>query len=134
MSVCDQKRDIIALSQSDSASMTVFVVTYLHRFPSKDKEGLRALGEKSGKLVHQNVLNLVCLLYAYADSDTVDAWFNEHLLIFVAGDGERIEQDFWRAGSLDFRHIVSFRGLRSEVREGESSGKRGSDALKVRAQ
>ena len=80
----------------------------LYCFSSQDEERLRSLGEEAGKFVNQDVLNLVCLLYPDADTNAVDAWLDEDLLILIARNGERIQQHFWRALCFDFGNVVSF--------------------------
>jgi hypothetical protein len=40
------------------------------------------------------MLNLVSLLYPYADTDTVDAWLNEDFLVLVACNSQWVQEDF----------------------------------------
>jgi hypothetical protein len=42
----------------------------------------------------EDMLNLIGLLYSNADTDTVHAWLNKNLLIFVPSDGKRIQEYF----------------------------------------
>lgn len=77
------------------------------------------MSKKAGKLVDQDMLNLIRLFYPYANPHTVDAGLNENFLIFIAGNCERIEQDFWGACGFYFRDVMSFGDLRGEVGKGE---------------
>jgi hypothetical protein len=36
------------------------------------------------------MFDLVCLLYSYADTDTIDAGFDEDFLIFIPRDSQRV--------------------------------------------
>lgn len=56
----------------------------------------------------KNIFDFVSLLYFDADPDTVDAWLNQHLLIFVARNGQRIEEDFERTSRFNLWHVMSF--------------------------
>ena len=95
----DQKRDIIAL----------------HRLPPQDEERLCSLGKEARELVYQYMLDLVCLFYPYAHSDTVYAWLYQDFLVLISRNGERIEQHFWGCGSFDLGHVMSLGSLRREV-------------------
>ena len=53
------------------------------------------------------MLNLVGLLYPYADPYTVDTGFDQHLLILVPRYRQRIEEDFGRRCCFYFGDIVS---------------------------
>jgi hypothetical protein len=68
------------------------------------------------------MLDFICLLDFNADSHTVDARLNENSLVLISGDGKGVQQDFWRGLRFDFGDIVSFRGLRCEVREAQRGG------------
>lgn len=109
-------------------------MAYLDWFSPQYEKGLGPLGQEPCEFMDQNVLNLVCLLDSYADSHTIDAWLYENLLILVSRDCQRVEQDFWRAGSFYFWHIVSFRGLRGKIREGEGGCEGRPNTLEVRTQ
>lgn len=67
------------------------IASYLDWLPTQDKEGLRSLGQEPRELVHQDILNLVRLLYLDADANTVDAGLDEDSLVFIPGDSERVE-------------------------------------------
>ena len=95
---------------------------YLDWLSSENEECLRSLRQKSHKLVHQDVLNLIRLLDFDADSDGINAGFNQHLLVFISGNDQWIEDDLRRAISLNLWDIVSFRGLRCEVAERDCRG------------
>ncbi len=84
--------------------------------------------------MHQYVLNLVCLLDLDAHTYTVDAGLDEDLFIFIAGHGQRIEEDFGGAGCFNLGDIVAFRGLRCEIGEGESGCEGGADTLEIWAE
>lgn len=83
-------------------------ISHLNGLPSQDKKGLRPLGEESGELVDQNMLNFIRLFDLYTNPHTVDAGLNEHLLVLVARHGQRVEEDLRGAPGFDFGHIVSF--------------------------
>lgn len=107
---------------------------HLDWLPPQDEERLCSLCEEAGKLVDEDMLNLVCLLDLDAYAHAVDAGLDEHPLVLVSRDGERVQDDLGRARSLDFRDIVSLRGLRGKVGEGEGGCERGAHALEVRPQ
>ena len=67
-------------------------IVALDRFPPENEERLCSLCQKSGKFMHENMLDLIGLFYPYADSDTVDTGLNENLLVFVPGNGHRIQE------------------------------------------
>ena len=46
--------------------------------------------KKSCELVNQDMLDLVRLLYSYANPDAVDAGLDEDLLVLIACDGQWI--------------------------------------------
>ena len=52
----------------------------------------------------------------------------------IARDGERVEEDFWARGGFDLRYVVSFAGLRGEIREREGGGECATDGGEVRAE
>lgn len=84
-----------ALSQRAhyQSSLSSCVVAYLDRFPPKDEEALRSLCQESCEFMDQNVFNLVRLLYPNAHTHAVHRRLNEYLLILVAGDSKRVEQN-----------------------------------------
>lgn len=84
--------------------------------------------------MYQDVLDFICLLYPDANSDAVDTGLNENFLVLITSNSQGIEEKFWRAGCLDLWNVVSFRGLRCEVGNGERSGQGGPNALEVRTQ
>ena len=61
-------------------------VADLYGLSPQYEESLRSLCQKPRKLVDQYILDLICLLYFDADSNTVDARFHQDFLILVAGD------------------------------------------------
>ena len=81
--------------------------------------------------MHQDPLNLVCLLNPDADSYAVHARLDEHALLSIAADSERVEEQFGAGSSLDFRDIVAFGGLGGEVGEGEGGCEGGADGGEV---
>lgn len=91
---------------------------YLYGLPPQNEERLGTLCQEPCELVDQDVFNLVCLLYPDADADTVDTWFDEDLLIFVARDVQRVQQELGGATGFDFGDIVSFGGLGGKVGDG----------------
>lgn len=56
----------------------------------------------------QDVFDFIGLLYSYADTNTVDTRFDKDLFVFIAGNSQRIEEEFGRTGCFDFGNIVSF--------------------------
>lgn len=108
MEVGNQERDVISLD----------------RFPSQNVERLRSLGQEPCKLVDQDVLNFVGLLDLDAYPHAVDTGLNVHSLVLVSRHGERVQDDFRGAGGLDLGDIVSLRGLRGEVGQGERGRER----------
>lgn len=112
MEIGDQEGDIVALRRVLAHSDKVrSKYTYLHRLPPQDKERLGTLCQEPCELVDQNVFDLVCLFYPDADTDTVDTWLDKDLLIFVAGNVQRVQQELGRATGFDLGDIVSFSGL-----------------------
>jgi len=65
---------------------------HLYRLPPQNEKGLRSLGQEPRELVYKDVLDLIRLLYPYADSYTVDAWLDEHSLVLVSGYCERVQE------------------------------------------
>jgi len=61
------------------------------------------------------MLNLVCLLDLYADSNGIDAGLNQDLLVLIPSDDKWVEDDFGSPPGLNLRSIVSFGGLGCEV-------------------
>lgn len=80
------------------------------------------------------MLNLVCLFDLDAHTDAVDARLDQDTLALIARNSQRVQNELRRALGLNFRDVVSFRGLRREVGEGERSGKGGSDTLQIGSQ
>lgn len=115
MEVGNQEADIISLD----------------RFPPQNIKALRALGQEACKLVHKDMLNLVGLLDLDAYPHAVDRRLNVDLLVLIAGDGERVQDDLGGAGGFDLGHVVALRSLRGEVGEGQRGGERGAHALQV---
>ena len=119
MEVCDQEGDVVALSlpleRTLSRAPRCADKTYFDRFPPKDEESLRPLCQKSRKLMHKDILNLVRLLDLDGNADTVHARFDQDALVLIAAYAERIEQELRRGPRFDLRHIVSFRGLAGEI-------------------
>ena len=68
-------------------------IANLDRFPPQYKERLRPLSKKPGKFMDQDMLDLVRLLYPYADSDTVDTWLDEDFLILITCNRQWIQED-----------------------------------------
>lgn len=134
--VGDQERDIIALAvRQQSLSHPIRLPhTNLYWLPPQDEERFRALRQESRELVDKDMLDFIRLLYTDAHTDTVDTGFDEDSLVLVARNGQGIEEKFGGRGSLDFRHVMSFGRLRSEVGNRKSRGQRRADTLEVRAQ
>lgn len=80
------------------------------------------------------MLDFIRLLYTDTHTDTVDTGFDKNFLVLVTRNCQGIEKEFGGRGSLDFRHVMSFGRLRSEVRNCKSRGQRRADTLKVWAQ
>ena len=116
--VCNQERDVVALD----------------RLSSQNVEGLCSLRQEACELVDQDVLNLIGLLDLDAYSYAVDARLNVHAFILVSRDGERVQDDFRGACSFDLGDIVTFRGLRGKVGQGEGGRERRAHALEVWAE
>ena len=62
--------------------------TYLDRLPPQDEESLRSLRQESRKLVHQDMLDLVRLLYPYANTHTVHRGLDEDTFFLVSRYGQ----------------------------------------------
>ena len=84
--------------------------------------------------MNQYVLDLIRLLYFNADSDTVNARFDQNFLVLIAGDGQRIKEHFWRAGGFNLGNIVAFRCLGCKIRKRECRSEGGPDAEQVRTE
>lgn len=56
----------------------------------------------------QDILYFVCLLDLDANSYTVNARLDQDFLVLIAGDGERIKEDFRGAGSFNLGNVVPF--------------------------
>ena len=69
--------------------------TYLYRFSPQNHKTLRPLHHEPRELVTQNPLNFIRLFNPDADPDRVHRGFNKHPFIFVSGDCEGIEEDFF---------------------------------------
>ncbi len=95
VSVGDQERDVVSLLLLAGRIHQSSTDADLDCFPPQDKEGLRSLGKKASELVNQYVLDLVCLLYSYADSYAVDTRLYEDLLVLITSDCEWIQQNLW---------------------------------------
>lgn len=63
-------------------------------YSSQDDERLGAHHEEAGKLVREDVFDLVGLLDLDAQADRVDRGFDQDLLVRVAGDDERGQEHF----------------------------------------
>ena len=68
--------------------------TYLDRFPPQDEETFRSLCQKPRELVYEDMFDLIGLFYPYADSYGVHGGLNQDFFVFIAGDGEWVEEDF----------------------------------------
>jgi hypothetical protein len=130
MEVGDQKRYIIALH------LSVFyppaptrALAYLDRFPPQNEKGLGSLRQEAREFMHQYVFDLVGLFYPDAYAHTVDAGFNEHLLIFIPRHREGVQEHLWGARGFDLGNIVSLGSLRGEIGEGEGGRERLPHAL-----
>lgn len=80
------------------------------------------------------MLNLVRLLYSDANANTVHARFDKNFLILITRNRQGVKENFWGAGGLNLRDVVSFRRLRSEVRDREGGGQRRSNTLEIWSQ
>jgi hypothetical protein len=113
---------------------TFGLATCLDGLPPEDEECLCSLRQETSKLVDQDVLNLVCLLDLDAYPHAVDAGLNEHSLVLVSRNDQGVHEDFGGGLGLDLGHIVTFRRLRCEVGQGESSRETAPHALQVGAE
>ena len=84
--------------------------------------------------MHQNIFDLIGLLYPYADAHTVHRGLNEHALFLVSGNGQRIENELGRGSRFDFGDIVSFARLRREVGQRKGGGEGAANAGQVRSE
>ena len=91
--------------------------TNLYWLSAEDEKRFCSLGEEPCEFVHKYMLNLIRLLNLDANTHTINAGLYQNSFVFVSRDGKRIQEDFRRCLSLDFRHIVSFWCLRCEVWE-----------------
>jgi hypothetical protein len=66
------------------------------------------------------MLDLICLLDLYANSNAVDARFDQDFFVVVPRNGQGIEKGFRGRCSLDFRDIVSLSSLGGEVGKRQS--------------
>ena len=82
----------------------------------------------------KDMFDFIRLLYTDAHTNTVNTGLDKDFLILVTRNGQGIEEEFGGRGSLDFRHVMSFGGLRSEVGNRKRRGQRRADTLEVRAQ
>ena len=108
--------------------------TDLDGFPSEDEEGLGALCQEAGELVDQDVFDLVCLLDPDADADAVDTGLDEDTLVLIAGDGQRVQEDFGRGLGFDLWDIMAFGSLGCEVGQRHGGRQRRPHALQVWAE
>jgi hypothetical protein len=65
--------------------------------------------------MNKDILYFIGLLYSDTDADTVDARFDENLLILISCNSEGVQEYFRGGCGFDFRDIVSFCGLGCEV-------------------
>lgn len=91
--VGDEERNVIALPKRSAinpfpSNAQCPASTYLDRLPPQDEESLRSLRQESRELVHQNMLDLVRLLYPYAHTHTVDRRLDEDTFFLVSRDGQ----------------------------------------------
>ena len=110
------------------------MTTDLYWLPPQDEEGFRALRQESRELVDKDMLDFIRLLYSDAHTDTVHTWFYEDFLVLVTRNRQWVEKEFGGSGSLDFRYVMSFGGLRGEVRNRKRRCQRRPDTLKVGTQ
>lgn len=90
--------------------------------------------QESGKLVDEQVLNLIGLLDLDADADGVDARLDQDSLVLVTGNGQGREQHLGRGLSFDLGDIVTLGGLGGKVGERQGGNQAASYALQVRPQ
>lgn len=70
--------------------------THLDRFSPQYNEALCTLHHETSELMAQNSFNLVCLFDLDTESDGVYRGFDEHSLVFISGDDERVQEDLLR--------------------------------------
>jgi hypothetical protein len=58
--------------------------------------------------MYEDILNLVCLLDLDADPHTVYTWLNEHPLILISRNCQRVQKHFRRGLRFDLRDVVPF--------------------------
>lgn len=145
--VRDQEGDIIALSPSISQPLLTasqnprlssrllpiapLNPAYLNSLSPQDKERLRSLRQKPRELMHQDILNIICLFYLDANPHTIHRRLYEHLFILVSGYVEGVEEDFGRACGFDFGNIVALGGLGGKIGEGKGGCQGRADTLEV---
>lgn len=83
------------------------------------------------ELVHENVFNLVGLLYLNADAYTVDARLYKHPLVLVAGNREWCQQHLRGGLCFDFGDIMALGGLGCKVGETKSGCETAPDSLEI---
>ena len=64
--------------------------SHLDGLPPEDEEGLGALCQEAGKLVDQNMLDLIRLFDLDAYAHAVDAGFDQDSFIFISGNCQGI--------------------------------------------
>lgn len=68
--------------------------TYIDRLPPQNEERLRSLRQEPRKLVHQDMLNLIRLLYPYAHTHAVHRRLDEDTFFLVSRHGQWVEDEF----------------------------------------
>lgn len=122
----------IPIERQHSQSTRSRTLNHLDRFPPQDEEGLTPLGEETGELVDQNVLDLVRLLDPDADADRVDGRLDQDSLVLIARNGQGRQEDLGGRLGLNLGDVVSLSRLGSEVGERQRGRETAPDALKVR--
>lgn len=126
---CAQRqRHIQALHIKRSAA------AYIDRLPPQNEERLGSLRQEPRELVHEDVLDLVRLLYPYAHAHAVDRGLDEHALFLVSGHGQGVEDELGRGSRFDLGDIMSFGCLRGKVGQREGGGEGAADARQVWAE
>jgi len=93
--VGDEKTDVVAL----------------HWFPPQDEEVLCSHHHETHEFMAQNLLDLICLLDSDADSDRVDGALDQNLLLVVAADDHRLEEQLFTTPDFHLRLVVSLHHL-----------------------
>lgn len=75
------------------------------------------MGQESSEFVDQNVLNLIGLLDLDADTNTVYTWLYKDSLVLISRNRQWVQQNLWGSLGLNLWNIVSFGGLRCEIRQ-----------------